>query len=123
MDALDKKLFDVELRLLSRTEIHSDDKWYVESYKVYMNLVWLSGEVGTGAGDVAGGAEFRPTDASLGVLAMLEGRSPRRRRRTIASCATMSRRSTRRWRARPRSYPDRPRFKGSEPLIEPDQGL
>ena len=72
VDALDKKLLDVELRLLSRTEMHSDDKWYVESYKIYMNLVWLSGEVGTGAGDVAGGAEFRPTDASLGVLAMLE---------------------------------------------------
>ena len=72
VDALDKKLLDVELQLLSKTELHSDDKWYVESYKVYMNLVWLSGEVGTGAGDVAGGAEFRPTDASLGVLAMLE---------------------------------------------------
>jgi hypothetical protein len=72
VDALNKKLFDVELQLLSRTEMHSDDKWYVESYKIYMNLVWLSGEVGTGAGDVAGGAEFRPTDASLGVLAMLE---------------------------------------------------
>jgi hypothetical protein len=37
-----------------------------------MNLMWLSGEVGTGAGDVAGGADFRPTDASLAVLAMLE---------------------------------------------------
>src|SRR4029453_5623537 len=72
VDAMDKKLMDVELRLLSRTDPHSDDKWYVESYKIYMNLVWLSGEVGTGAGDVAGGAEFRPTDASLAVLAMLE---------------------------------------------------
>jgi photosystem II stability/assembly factor-like uncharacterized protein len=72
IEAMDKKLLDVELRLLSRTDLHSDDKWYVESYKIYMNLVWLSGEVGTGAGDVAGGAEFRPTDASLAVLAMLE---------------------------------------------------
>jgi hypothetical protein len=72
VDAMDKKLLDVELRLLSRTDLHSDDKWYVESYKIYMNLIWLSGEVGTGAGDVAGGADFRPTDASLAVLAMLE---------------------------------------------------
>jgi hypothetical protein len=72
VDAMDKKLLDVELRMLSRTDLHSDDKWYVESYKIYMNLVWLSGEVGTGAGDVAGGADFRPTDASLAVLAMLE---------------------------------------------------
>jgi hypothetical protein len=72
VDAMDGKLLDVELRLLSRTDLHSDDKWYVESYRIYMNLVWLSGEIGTGAGDVAGGAEFRPTDASLAVLAMLE---------------------------------------------------
>jgi hypothetical protein len=44
----------------------------VEPFHVYLNLIWLSGEVGTGAGDVAGGAEFRPTDASLQVLAGIE---------------------------------------------------
>jgi photosystem II stability/assembly factor-like uncharacterized protein len=65
---LDQKLLDVELKLVSRTELHSDDKWYVEPYKVYLNLVWLLGEVGTGASDVAGGAEFRPTDAELMTL-------------------------------------------------------
>jgi photosystem II stability/assembly factor-like uncharacterized protein len=70
--ALDQKMLDVELKLLSRTELHSDDKWYVEPYRVYLNLIWLSGEVGTGAGDVAGGAEFRPTDAELATLAQLE---------------------------------------------------
>src|SRR6185436_16013241 len=69
---LDKKAMDVLLMLLSKTELHSDDKWYVEAYKVYMNLVWLSGVVGTGAGDVAGGADNRPTDASLQVLAVIE---------------------------------------------------
>jgi photosystem II stability/assembly factor-like uncharacterized protein len=69
---MDRKMLDVELRLLSRTDLHSDDKWYVESYKLYMNLIWLSGEIGSGAGDVAGGADYRPTDASLAVLAMLE---------------------------------------------------
>jgi hypothetical protein len=35
-------------------------------------LIWLSGEVGTGAGDVAGGADHRPTDASMATLASLE---------------------------------------------------
>jgi hypothetical protein len=25
-------------------------------------LLWLNGEIGSGAGDVAGGAEYRPTD-------------------------------------------------------------
>jgi hypothetical protein len=72
LHGLDQKMLDVELRLVSRTELHSDDKWFVEPYKVYLNLVWLAGEVGTGAGDVAGGAEFRPTDAELATLAELE---------------------------------------------------
>ncbi len=58
--------------MLSRTELHSDDKWYVEAYKIYLNLLWQYGEVGFGAGDVAGGAEYRPTDASVAVLEMLE---------------------------------------------------
>jgi photosystem II stability/assembly factor-like uncharacterized protein len=69
---LDRKALDVELKLLSKSDLHSDDKWYVEQYKVYLNLLWLAGEVGTGASDVAGGAEYRPTDASMGVLAEIE---------------------------------------------------
>jgi hypothetical protein len=72
LNDIDKKLLAVELRLLSRTDLHSDDKWYVEAYKVYMNLIWLNGVIGTGAGDVAGGAEYRPTDASLTVLETIE---------------------------------------------------
>ena len=68
LNDLDAKLLAVELRLLSKTDLHSDDKWYVEAYKIYMNLVWLNGVVGSGAGDVAGGADYRPTDASLDVL-------------------------------------------------------
>jgi len=62
----------VELRLLTRSDLNSDDKYYVEAYKVYLNLIWLAGEVGTGAGDVAGGADSRPTDTSLEVLAAIE---------------------------------------------------
>jgi hypothetical protein len=69
---LDSKLLGVELRLLSRTDMNSDDKYFVEAYKVYMNLIWLSGEVGLGAGDVAGGADSRPTDTSMQVLAAIE---------------------------------------------------
>jgi photosystem II stability/assembly factor-like uncharacterized protein len=72
LKALDAKLFANELRLLSRTDLHSDDKWYVEQYKIYMNLIWLSGQVGLGAGDVQGGAEYRPTDASVQVLTGIE---------------------------------------------------
>ncbi len=68
----DRALLDIEMVLLSKSDLHSDDKWYVEAYHTYLNLLWLSGEVGTGAADVAGGADFRPTDASLTTLARLE---------------------------------------------------
>jgi hypothetical protein len=70
--ALDGTMYDAELHLLSRTDMHSDDKWYVEAYKVYMQYLWLSAEVGLGAGDVQGGAEYRPTDAALKWLADVE---------------------------------------------------
>jgi hypothetical protein len=39
---------------------------------VYMNLIWLNGEVGTGAGDVAGGADWAPTESELAVLDSIE---------------------------------------------------
>ncbi|MGE5246200.1 MAG: WD40/YVTN/BNR-like repeat-containing protein [Betaproteobacteria bacterium] len=72
LDDIGHKLMAAELHLLSRTDLHSDDKWYVEKYKIYMNLIWLNGEIGTGAGDVAGGADYKPTAASLEVLDGIE---------------------------------------------------
>jgi photosystem II stability/assembly factor-like uncharacterized protein len=72
LGALNTKMLDVEMQLLSKTDLHSDDKWYVESYKVYMNLLWHMGVIGYGASDVAGGADYRPTDASLQALAAIE---------------------------------------------------
>jgi len=67
-----KKLQDVEFKLVSSAEVNSDDKYYVEPYKVYLNLIWLNAEVGTGGGDVAGGADFRPTDTDITVLGLIE---------------------------------------------------
>jgi hypothetical protein len=52
--------------------MNSDDKYYVEPYKVYMNLIWLNGVVGTGAGDVAGGADDPPTESALSWLGDIE---------------------------------------------------
>ena len=63
-----QKMYDTELHFLSRTEMHSDDKWYVEKYKTYFNLIWLLAEVGGGGGDVMGGAGYRPTVAATGVF-------------------------------------------------------
>ena len=62
----------VELQLVSRSDLNSDDKYYVEPYKVYMSLIWLNGTLGTGAGDVAGGADFAPTESALAWLSDIE---------------------------------------------------
>lgn len=72
LGTLDQAMYDAELHFLSRTDLHSDDKWYVEAYKVYMQYMWLSGELGLGASDVAGGADHRPTDASMEWLRNIE---------------------------------------------------
>jgi photosystem II stability/assembly factor-like uncharacterized protein len=69
---LNKRILDVELRLVTKSEMLSDDKYFPEAYKVYMNLIWLSGGVGQGASDEAGGVDYRPTDTQLKVVALLE---------------------------------------------------
>ena len=72
VDEMGKKLETVEFQLVSRSNLNSDDKYYVEAYKVYMNLIWLNGQVGTGAGDVAGGANWAPTAEELTELGEIE---------------------------------------------------
>ncbi|HEV2222973.1 MAG TPA: hypothetical protein VGR84_08225 [Candidatus Acidoferrales bacterium] len=69
---MDQKMQSVEFKLITREDANSDDKYYTDAYKVYLNLIWLNGEVGTGAGDVAGGADFAPNPASLEVLQNIE---------------------------------------------------
>ena len=70
---LNLKMQAVEEKLLERAQWTSDDKYFRQAYRIYLNLIWLNGEVGPGAGDVAGGADFRPTDTSLALLDQLEG--------------------------------------------------
>ena len=72
VEDMDKKLQTVEYKLVSPSEVNSDDKYYVEPYKVYLNLIWLNAEVGSGGGDVAGGADFAPTTTELGLLDTIE---------------------------------------------------
>lgn len=68
----DKKLSAIEAKLVSPALLNSDDKYFVESYKVYLNLIWLNAEIGTGGADVAGGADFAPTDTQLNLLQTFE---------------------------------------------------
>jgi hypothetical protein len=72
VEEMDKKLQTIEFKLVTRSQINSDDKYFVEADKVYLNLIWLNAEVGTGGGDVAGGADFAPTDTALGLLQTME---------------------------------------------------
>ncbi len=69
---MDAKLSSVEFKLLEKSSTLSDDKYFVQAYKVYSNLIWLNGAVGTGAGDEAGGADYRPTDTQVAVLETIE---------------------------------------------------
>jgi photosystem II stability/assembly factor-like uncharacterized protein len=69
---LDTKLESIEHKLVSQALLNSDDKYFVEPYQLYLNLIWLNAEIGTGGGDVAGGADFAPTDTQLELLKTFE---------------------------------------------------
>lgn len=72
VESMGQKMLSIESLLAGREPLNSDDKYYAESYKPYLNLIWLNGEVGTGAGDVAGGADFAPTDTTPAILNEIE---------------------------------------------------
>ena len=72
LQAMDQKMQSVEYKFISRAEALSDDKYYSAADKVYLNLIWLNAEVGTGGGDVAGGTGFGPTETSITLLQMIE---------------------------------------------------
>jgi hypothetical protein len=72
MDAIDTKLQDVEYQIITRADALSDDKYFSSAYKLYMNFIWMNGEIGTGAGDVAGSGDYGPTETSIGLVLGLE---------------------------------------------------
>jgi hypothetical protein len=72
LNDLNQKILNVELALVTKSDMLSDDKYFPEAYAVYMNLLWLGGAVGTGASDEAGGAEWKPRDAAYEILANIE---------------------------------------------------
>jgi hypothetical protein len=72
MNAIDQKMQEVEYQLITRADALSDDKYFQTAYKLYMNFIWLNGEIGTGAGDVAGGADYGPTETAIGLVLGLE---------------------------------------------------
>lgn len=70
--AADQQMQDVEYELLSKALAATDDKTYISAWKVYYNLMWLSAEIGSGAGDVAGGINYPPTDTEYQLVKDIE---------------------------------------------------
>ncbi|HEY8057007.1 MAG TPA: hypothetical protein VIE13_13965 [Terriglobales bacterium] len=69
---LNTQVLQVEHQLVSEESMLSDDKYFPTAYKVYMNLIWLSGGVGQGASDEAGGLDYTPTVAQRRTVAKVE---------------------------------------------------
>jgi len=72
LDSINQKLKDVEYKLITRADALSDDKYFQTAYNLYQNFIWLNGEIGTGAGDVAGSADYGPTETAIGLVLDLE---------------------------------------------------
>jgi hypothetical protein len=72
LDGINQKLKEVEYKLITRADALSDDKYFQTAYNLYQNFIWLNGEIGTGAGDVAGSGDWGPTETSIGLVFDLE---------------------------------------------------
>jgi len=68
MDAIDQKMKAVELKLVTESEMLSDDKYFPEQDKLYLTLVWLNGEIGGGGGDVAGSGDYGVTETDVSLV-------------------------------------------------------
>ena len=71
---MDQTIEALENKLLSPALANSDEKSYLARYGLYLHLIWLNAEMGTGGGDVYGDPGYPPTDASVQVLHELEGK-------------------------------------------------
>ena len=74
VDDLEKKVRAVEDRLLQPTLAEADQKSFRGPLQLYLALLWLQAEVGPGAADVSGNADFPPTKPELEVYDVLSKR-------------------------------------------------
>lgn len=70
--AMRKRMTEVEDMLVAPTQRNSDDKYYVQAYRPYLNLLWFNAETGPGGGDVAGSAGQGPTQTAHKLLGVIE---------------------------------------------------
>ena len=69
---VDDKILVVEDQLMQRALATADTKSYEEESTLYIKLLFLAGQVGDGAGDVAGNPDFKPTDMEVEVHQLLK---------------------------------------------------
>jgi photosystem II stability/assembly factor-like uncharacterized protein len=74
VDALAKESSALEDELIHPTLAEADMKSFRGALGLYLKLVWLQAESGTGGGDVSGNADFAPTKAELEVYDLLSGK-------------------------------------------------
>jgi photosystem II stability/assembly factor-like uncharacterized protein len=74
VDAFEKSVRSVEDRLVQPTLAEADVKSFRGPLQLYLKLVWLQAESGSGGGDVSGNADFAPTASELEVYQLLSGR-------------------------------------------------
>lgn len=70
--AMNGTIHQLEDKLLSPALANSDQKGYLAPNSLYLHLIWLNGELGTGAGDVYGDPGYPATDATIEVLQRLD---------------------------------------------------
>jgi len=59
---------------MQRTLEDNDAKSFRGPIQLYLKLMWLAAEIGTGAGDVSGGVDFAPTKSEIAVHEVLKQR-------------------------------------------------
>jgi hypothetical protein len=72
LDAIDRKLEEVEFQLISHSDALSDEKYDSEAARLYLNFLWLNLSLGSGTGKYAGGADYAPTETALSMAHDLE---------------------------------------------------
>jgi hypothetical protein len=71
LDAIDRKLQDVEFQMISHSDALSDEKNDAEA-RLYLNFLWLNLSLGSGTGKFAGGADYAPTETAISMARDLE---------------------------------------------------
>lgn len=70
--AMRRRMTAVEDMLIAPEQRNSDDKYYSQAYRPYLNLLWFNAEIGPGGGDVAGSAGQGPTATAYHLLHVIE---------------------------------------------------